>query len=203
MFSDIFVYLQVIYNIMIDLKKGLSLFMTYDSQLNYTFYSLLSFLSNDYTILSIGFGDDKFGIPSLCTNIKVNESNYLELVNKNLFRVEIIAVHIPHNLKDYPKLLEFLTKLNLIVFIISTLDNSIKILLDGESYIRNFYEIKKEKEVNNGSIGLGTLPNFEDLLIDRNIFVNITNDDEFTISQYKTSYIRDKKIDIFLDNLDN
>ena len=88
--------------------------------------------------------------------------------------------------------------------VISSIDNSIKILLNGESYIRNFYEIKKTKDVNNRNIGLGTISNFEELMIDRNIFVNISNDEEFTISQYKISYIRDKKIDILLDDdLDN
>lgn len=190
---------------MIDLNKGLSLFMTNDSQLNYTFDSLISFLSNDYNILSVGFGDDKFGIPSLCTNIKVNESNYSELITENLFRVDMVVVYIPYNLNNgYSKLLDYLSKLNLVVFIISSIDNSIKILLNGESYIRNFYEIKKTKDVNNRNIGLGTISNFEELMIDRNIFVNISNDEEFTISQYKISYIRDKKIDILLDDdLDN
>jgi len=190
---------------MIDLSKGLSLFISNDNQNEWTLSSLINFLSDEYTFLSVSFGREKFGLSSIMKKIDVNSTNYQEKIKENLFRVEILVVYIPYGLKGYGDFLSFLRNLNLVVFIITPNSKSVDVLDNCNSYITNFYEVKSNpdyltsnlKRFSNpiASVDFGSIS-------DKYLIKNINTDEEFTVSQYKKSYIRDKKIDIFLDDND-
>ena len=197
--------MEFIYKNMINLSKGISLFISNDNQTLHTLSELINFLSDEYTFLNVSFGVDKFGISSIMAKINVKENDYKEKIKSNLFRVEILIINLPYQLQNYTHFFNFLQSLNITTFIITPHSKSTDILDNCNSYIRNFYEIKDNpdyiKRFSNptsiASIDLG-------LLSDRYLIKNINTDEEFTISQYKKSYIRDKKIDIFLDgNLDD
>lgn len=194
-----------IYTKMIDLSKELSLFISNDNQNEWTLSGLISFLSDEYTFLSVSFGRDKFGLSSIMKKIDVDATNYQEKIKENIFRVEILVVHIPYQLKGYGDFLSFLRNLNLIVFIITPHSKSLDILDNCNSYITNFYEIKDNPDYLTANLRRFSNPvaNIDmGSLSDKYLIRNINTDEEFTISQYKKSYIRDKKIDIFLDNND-
>jgi hypothetical protein len=190
---------------MIDLSKGLSLFISNDNQNEWTLSSLINFLSDEYTFLSVSFGREKFGLSSIMKKIDVNSTNYQEKIKENLFRVEILVVYIPYGLKGYGDFLSFLRNLNLVVFIITPYSKSVDVLDNCNSYITNFYEVKSNpdyltsnlKRFSNpiASVDFGSMS-------DKYLIKNINTDEEFTVSQYRKSYIRDKKIDIFLDDND-
>ena len=185
---------------MIDLSKGLSLFISNDNQIELCLSNLINFLSEEYTVLTFSFGKDKFGLSP-------TEDNFQEQVKKNLFRVEMLVVRLNCKLKNYTDFFNFLTSLNIRVFIVTPRSKSDILLDNAGSYIRNFYEVKDNpdyltsnlKRFSNpspiASIDLGSLD-------DKYLIKNINTDEEFTVSQYKKSYIRDKKIDIFLDDND-
>ena len=183
---------------MIDLSKGLSLFISNDKQVELCLANLINFLSEEYIVLKFSFGKDKFGISP-------TEDNFKEQVKKNLFRVEMLVVHLTHKLENHKDFFDFLTSLNLIVFIVTPHSKSSFILDNSGSYIRNFYEVKENpdylttnlRRFSNpiAGIDIGSLD-------DKYLIKNINTDEEFTVSQYKKSYIRDKKIDIFLDDND-
>jgi len=184
---------------MIDLSKGLSLFISNDNQIELCLSSLTNFLSEEYTVLTFSFGKDKFGLSP-------TEDNFKEQVKKNLFRVEMLVVHLNYKLKNYTDFFNFLTSLNLIVFIVTPRSKSDILLDNSGSYIRNFYEVKDNPDYLTSSLKRFsnlTITNIDlDSLPDKYLIKNINTDEEFTVSQYKKSYIRDKKIDIFLDDND-
>jgi hypothetical protein len=207
---------------MIDLSKGLSLFISND-QSGWSFNGLLNFLSDEYNILFVSFGKttSPSGYQSFSL-ITVDDDNYKERIKQNLFRVNFIVINISKHIKDSRELLKFLSELNIITFIITSTYLSIHILDNNTTsnysesksivdsafsnrgpYVRNFYEITENKNYTqnnrfsspNANIDLGSIS-------DRHLFRNIINEEEFTLNQYKKSYIRDKKIDIFLDDND-
>ena len=190
---------------MIDLSKGLSLFISNDNQNSNTLNDLIRFLSDEYTLLSVSFGRDKFGLSSIMKNIDVNATNYQDKIKDNLFRVELLVVYIPYQLKGYGDFLSFLRNLNIIVFIITPNSNSVDILDNCDSYITNFYEVKDNPDYLTSNLRRFSNPVAEiymESLSDKYLIRNISTDEEFTTNQYKKSYIRDKKIDIFLDDND-
>jgi len=183
---------------MIDLSKGLSLFISNDNS-ELCLSSLTNFLSEEYTVLNFSFGKDKFGLSP-------TEDNFQEQVKKNLFRVEMLVVHLNYKLKNYTDFFNFLTSLNLIVFIVTTRSKSDILLDNAGSYIRNFYEVKSNPDYLTSNLKRFsnlTIANIDlDSLPDKYLIKNINTDEEFTVSQYRKSYIRDKKIDIFLNDND-
>jgi hypothetical protein len=190
---------------MIDLSKGLSLFISNDNQNEWTLSSLINFLSDEYTFLNVSFGRDKFGLSSIMKKIDVNATNYQEKIKENLFRVEILVVYIPYQLKGYGDFLSFLRNLNITVFIITPHSKSVDILDNCNSYITNFYEVKSNPDYLTSNLKIFSNPIASvDLgsISDKYLIRNINTDEEFTINQYKKSFIRDKKIDIFLDDND-
>ena len=50
------------------------------------------------------------------------------------------------------------------------------------------------------SLSQGGSTKWESAGIDRFMYTDVSTGDSFTLESYKISYIRDKKIDIFLDN---
>jgi hypothetical protein len=190
---------------MIDLSKGLSLFISNDNQNEWTLSSLINFLSDEYTLLSVSFGRDKFGISSIMKKIDVNSTNYQDKIKENLFRVEILVVYIPYGLKGYGDFLSFLRNLNLVVFIITPNSKSVDVLDNCNSYITNFYEVKSNPDYLKSNFKRFSNPITSvewGSMSDKYLIKNINTDEEFTVSQYRKSYIRDKKIDIFLDDND-
>lgn len=187
---------------MIDLSKGLSLFISNDNQSSNTLNSLISFLSDEYTILCTSFGQDKFGQSAIAKSIHINLNNYQEKINENLFRVDILVVHLSYHLPNYQEFFIYLQNLNKITFIITPKIKLEKILDNCGSYIRNFYEVKDNPEYWNSGLKRFSKPQELLEMPDKYLIKNINTDEEFTISQYKKSYIRDKKIDIFLNNND-
>jgi hypothetical protein len=190
---------------MIDLSKGLSLFISNDNQNEWTLSSLINFLSDEYTFLSVSFGREKFGLSSIMKKIDVNSTNYQEKIKENLFRVEILVVYIPYGLKGYGDFLSFLRNLNLVVFIITPNSKSVDVLDNCNSYITNFYEVKSNPDYLTSNLKRFSNPIASvewGSMSDKYLIKNINTDEEFTVSQYKKSYIRDKKIDIFLDDND-
>jgi hypothetical protein len=187
---------------MIDLSKGLSLFIS-GAPNDWTASGLISFLSNDYTFLSVSFGKDKFGIASDMAQLSVDITNYQDKIKENLFRVEALVVYIPYDISKYSELLKFLSELNLITFIVvPKLSQSLQEDSEKVNIIRNFYFIKSNPNSNRfttpqqlAGINVGELS-------DRYKIVNIGTEEEFTLNQYKKMYIRDKKIDHYLKNDD-
>jgi hypothetical protein len=182
---------------MIDLSSGISLFISNDNQNLWTLSELIRFLSDEYTFLNVSFGLDKFGISSTMAKISVTENDYKEKIKSNLFRVEILVINLPYRLQNYTQFFNFLQSLNISIFIITPHSKSLDIIDSCNSHIRNFYEIKDNPDYTNSnsiaSVELGSLSN-------RYLIKNINTDEKFTTEQYKKVYIRDKKIDIFLDD---
>lgn len=187
---------------MIDLSKGISLFISNDNQSSNTLNNLISFLSEEYTILCTSFGKDKFDQSAITKSIHINLHNYQEKIYENLFRVEILVVHLSYHLPNYPEFFSFLQSLNKITFIITPKIKLEKILDNSNSHIRNFYEVKDNPEYWNSGLKRFSNPQQIIDIPDKYLINNINTEEEFTISQYKKSYIRDKKIDILLNNND-
>ena len=176
---------------MIDLSKGLSLFISNDNQNEWTLSSLINFLSDEYTFLSVSFGRDKFVLSSIMKKIDVNSTNYQEKIKENLFRVEILVVYIPYGLKGYGDFLSFLRNLNLVVFIITPNSKSVDVLDNCNSYITNFYEVKSNSDYLKSNLKRFSNPiasvDFGSIS-DKYLIKNINTDEEFTVSQYRKSF---------------
>lgn len=189
---------------MIDLTKGLSLF-TIENTTDYTVSGLINFLSDEYNFLNISFSVDKFGMSPLMSKIKVTEGDYKKKIKENLFRVEALIIYYPYRIKTQDTLFKYLQDLDIMVFIVTTKKGAYDII-DESGYIRNFYQL-----IDNPNYTPATFQSFSNMntllsdgikFDDKYLFHNINSDEKFTLDQYKVAYIRDKKIDIFLDNDD-
>jgi hypothetical protein len=182
---------------MINLSKGLTLFVSNDNS-ELCLSSLTNFLSEEYTVLTFSFGKDKLGLSP-------TEDDFQEQVKKNLFRVEMLVVLLNYKLNNYTDFFNFLTSLNLIVFIVTPRSKSDILLDNAGSYIKNFYEVKTNPDYLTSNLKRFSNPiaslDFGSIS-DKYLIRNINTDEEFTVNQYKKSYIRDKKIDIFLNDND-
>lgn len=191
---------------MIDLSKNISLFISESDFTSNVLSGLISFLSEEYNLLCVSFrnpvktttlGSNRFGKSSMFKNITVNPDDYQEQISENLFRVDVIIISLSYNLSNYKEFFHYLNQLNLTVFILVHDKKSVELLKNCDTYFRNFYYVSESKEYWK-NLNIHNRPS----LLDRYTFKNISTNEEFTISQYKASYIRDKKIDIFLDNDD-
>ena len=185
---------------MIDLTKGLSLF-TIENTTDYTVSGLINFLSDEYNFLNISFSVDKFGMSPLMSKIKVTEGDYKKKIKENLFRVEALIIYYPYRLKNQNEFFKYLQDLNLMTFLVTTKKGAIDII-DRSGYIRNFYQLIDNPNYTPSTFNMNILSSEGFKFDDRYLFHNINSDEKFTLDQYKVAYIRDKKIDIFLDNDD-
>ena len=197
---------------MLNLDKGINLFFGDTSSIYDVFGGLFKFLSMDNNFLFLSFDNDISSyIESISTYRQVNRDNFDKILNDNLFKIDIPVVFIDRNIHNIMGLIDSLVKTNLSCVVIihtkANLINDILRLNADNRFLSNIYYLIKNPEYDSalsithrpgGSIALPKIGNI--FKMEKYMIKNCYNDDTFTVSQYKKSYIRDRKIDGFLDN---
>ncbi len=158
---------------------------------------LFNFLSVEYIILNIILTEDQDSQyrPSKSTfmcDVVVNYSNYEDLILKNLFRVNMLVIYTKYKIDN--KIYKFLKDLNIIIFIV-TPQHTHSTMISDSSII---YEFVENPEYINFFNRQTIIQDFTDYP-EKYLFKNSNSGDIFSLDQYKTSYIRDKKIDNLFD----
>ena len=187
---------------MFNLIKGITLFLTKgDGQVG-EIGELVKFFNEEYNFISLNFGVDKFGISPLVKSINATETNFIDKIKENSFRLDGIVINIPYKIKFYNKIWKQLKEFeNLYIFIICPSIYRLDVIPYDMVVFRQIYELK-DNPVWFEKLNLKGPPFYDQKnpSSDRYIFVNSLTEDEFTLESNKSAYIRDKKIDIFLDD---
>jgi hypothetical protein len=188
---------------MFNLTKGITLFFNKGDGQVQEIGSLIDFLNQEYNFIFINTGVDKFGLSSLVKSIHSKPEELSDTIKNNQFRLNGVCIYIPQKLKDYNSIWNQLKEFeNLHIIVICPDIHRLSVIPIDRVVFRQIYELKdnpKWFDQLNFKHPLNWATRL-DQSIDRYIFVNSLTEDEFTLHSFKLSYIRDKKIDIFLDN---
>lgn len=179
---------------MIDIKKGTTiLFLSSGSSIS-EIQRLITFLSDEYNFILLNTLTDKFRVSPLYKSISCNKGDFIKEIQNNSFRLDGVIInthHIDtHQIKQireiYPDLIlliilhiKKLTWLN-----VYSVSNQVIELVEDENWRKQFY------------LSSGLLMQ----LGDRYFFKDYFSEDRIKLEDFKKRYIRDKKLDIFLDD---
>lgn len=174
-----------------NIQKGITLFLRKKHFLPGKF---LSFLSNEFNILVLNIKLDnlillKYDNIYKYKTIDIDEYQIDKAISENLFRLDILYLNVltPINWNSLYELL--LSKYeNLIVFICCEDRFKLDVIPSDKVIFRQIFEIDNTFKENSNSINKYV-----------SVFTNILTNDTFTIDNFISSYIRDKKIDTFLN----
>ena len=183
---------------MFNLIKGITLFLNKGDRQTQEIGNLIKFFNQEYNFICLSMGGiDKFGISPLIKSININENNLIEKIKENYFRLDGVAIYIPHKLKNYKKIWDQLKEFeNLYIFIICPEIYRLDVIPHNMVVFRQIYTLKDNPEWFEKLISYSS----GNQKVDKYIFINTQTEEEFTLESNKISYIRDKKINIFLDN---
>jgi hypothetical protein len=187
---------------MFNLIKGTTLFFSKGDGQIFEIAEIIKFLSDEYNFIYINTGVDKFGISPLVKSVKSNPEKISDNIKDNLFRLDGVCIYIPQKLKDYKLIWNQLKEFeNLYIIVICPELYRLDVIPTDMVVFRQIYEVKDNPEwFKKMSFGGPPFNSQKIPDVDRYIFINSLTEDEFTLKSFKLSYIRDKKIDIFLDN---
>ena len=164
--------------------------------------NLVKLYNEEFNFIFLNLGVDKYGISPLIKSIKSTEDNLVDTIKNNSFRLDGVVVYIPYKSNDFSKIWENLKQFdNLYIFVICQIGYKLDVIPYDNVVFRQIYTLKDNPKWFN-QINFNGPPFYPQQIpdVDRYIFLNILNEEEFTLESNKLSYIRDKKIDIFLDN---
>ena len=189
---------------MINIQKGITLFLNNgDSQIQEV-SNLVQFLNNEYNFICINTGVDKFGMSPLIRSINTKPEDISKTIKENSFRLEGVCIHIPQNLKeDYKMVWNQLKEYeNLIIFVICPSAFRLDVIPHDMVVFREIFEIKQNPEWESRLSSFGAFLANKDSIgeIPRFLFEDVLTEEEFSLDNFKQTYIRDKKLDIFLDD---
>lgn len=187
---------------MFSLIKGITLFLNNGDGQVFEIAEIIKFLSDEYNFIYINTGVDKFGISPLVKSVKSTPDKISDNIKDNLFKLDGVCIYIPQKLRDYKSIWNQLKEFeNLYIIVICPEIYTYDVIPIDVVVFRQIYKLKQNPEWYN-NLNFGKPPYHAQKMpdFDRYIFINSFTEDEFTLKSFKLSYIRDKKIDIFLDN---
>jgi hypothetical protein len=205
-----FIYFFIIHSVLIfvlmKIEKGITLFLNKmrTSNILMDINSLINFLGEEYNFLHLSVVSRVYGLNSQdYTQIRSDE--ILKTVSENQFRLEGLVVHIKDRPSSFDSIWDQILKFeNLIVIVICDDRWRLEAIPKSRVVFRQIIEIKENPEYKirpsawNAQSILSNLDRH-----DRCIFSDVLTEEEFTVSGFKKSYVRDKKIDNLLDNSEN
>jgi hypothetical protein len=185
---------------MINIQKGITLFLTKEESQKSEVSGLVKFLSDEYNFISINVsttipaGTNKFGIST--------QPEYIsKAIKANSFRLDGVCLNIPPKLKYYKMIWNQLKEYeNLIIFVICPSESRLDAIPHDTVVFRDIFEIINNPDWNLTTFGSFLANKDEDLDTPRFLFRNILTEEDFSLDNFKQTYIRDKKLDIFLDD---
>lgn len=191
---------------MFNLIKGLSLFLTKSDGQVQEVGKLFKFLNEDYNFLYLSFDTNLSHMKYIISGryLTVNDGNLISTIKDNSFRLDGVVIHIPNKL-DYNKIWEGLKLFEHLFIIVICPYNSIMDVIPYDKVVFRQIHTLKDNPKWFEKINLTGPPFYsqKNPKEDRYIFVDSLTDEEFTISSYESSYIRDKKLGILLRKSDN
>jgi len=191
-----------------NIQKGITLFINNGDIATFDHIrSLVEFLGEEYNFLNINFsGPDKVGVTPHFKLVNANEDDLEEKISKNLFRLDGILIHIQRGLRDWNHFYDILkSHENLIIFVVCPNFLRLEAIPHERVVFRQIIEVGTNPDwyVSPKSPVYGGNPRNMDFRIKRFFFRNILTEEEFYLDDFKKTYIRDRKIDNFLDESDN
>lgn len=187
--------------------NGITVFLSIDDNMGYD--NLIRFLSESYNMINFNFTLPDGGLFASSDPIKsvnVNKGNYQKRISDNLFRIEFISVTMETKSLDHKEVLNYLRSLSLPVFVFIKEIHSLDVLPKIEGYYNFLYGIERNKGVfpiRRRKIERDTSrgPFLVDILEGEDMFyyINYITSEKFLLHHYKTQFIRDKIIDIIID----
>lgn len=193
---------------MFELSKGRNLIINrnFSSDHIRSIDSIFGFLQDEYSYIFLNFGEIDFKMTSFTRSIIVNEQNYIKTIDENSFRLDGMVLYLPSNLKDYKSFFKEIINTDKTIFLIVEEKILNEVLSKNDRIFNRIFKIDINPEWMasisrmSNSLSQGGSTKWESAGIDRFMYTDVSTGDSFTLESYKTSYIRDKKIDIFLDN---
>ena len=178
--------------------NGITVFLSNDDR---PYDYLIRFLSEIYNMINFNFTLDGLVKSSKPTkSVNVNDRNYKKLISENLFRIEFVSVTIETKKIDHKEVLKYFRSLNLPVFILIPEVHTLDVLPKIGGLYNFIYGIER----NNDVFPLRKISSMPYLVEgeDMYYYTNYTTDEKFLLHHYKTQFIRDKIIDILIDEDD-
>ena len=189
---------------MLQLQKGISLFIVTDDVGHQEIgMGLLRFLSDDFNYLTLNFNPDiTFGSPSYSKSINVTETNYKEAIKDNSFRLDGLFIYLKRKLVDVSGFWQYLKSLELQIFVVidyKFMDNYFR---DNRVIARQIFQLNpnlNRRVLIPSGTNLQVISSVSISKDSKYIFTDLATDEKFTLYDFETSYIRDKKLGILLD----
>lgn len=185
-------------------EKGITLFLNKMkiSESVSDIHSLMKFLEEEYNFLYLSV--DVLTVRSKDSrHYQVRLDEISKTVSENRFRLEALVVHIKDRPSSFDSIWDQILEFeNLIVIVICDDRWRLEAIPETRVVFRQIIEIRENPDY----IIPPSRWNTQNILSDsgiqheRCIFSDILTEEEFTVSSFKKSYVRDKKIDNLLDN---
>jgi hypothetical protein len=167
---------------------------------------LIRFLSESYNMINFNFSEGLLKSTSPIMSVNVNDVNYKKLISENLFRIEFLSVTIETKKIYHKEVLKYLRSLNLPVFVFIPEVHTLDVLPRIEGLYNFIYGIDKnndvfpvrKRKVNSSGVYIPDIVEGEDMYY----YTNYITEEKFLLHHYKTQFIRDKIIDILIDEDD-